>query len=79
VGGAPKEGKLGKIGKKGIGFKSVFMISQSPHIVSGNYAFKFDRCVRERAREREREREREIVCVYVFVWLHVRLCVRACV
>jgi hypothetical protein len=30
------------IGRKGIGFKSVFMVSDSPHIISGDWSFRFD-------------------------------------
>eukprot|EP01052_Picozoa_sp_SAG31_P010182 SAG31_NODE_549_length_14219_cov_5.808188_2_plen_1616_part_00 len=32
----------GRIGRKGIGFKSVFMISDQPHICSGGFSFRFD-------------------------------------
>lgn len=32
----------GFIGKKGIGFKSVFKVSDTPHIFSGDFSFKFD-------------------------------------
>ncbi|KAK3253952.1 hypothetical protein CYMTET_36813 [Cymbomonas tetramitiformis] len=35
------EGK-GGIGRKGIGFKSVFMVSEEPHILSDHFSFKFD-------------------------------------
>ena len=30
------------IGRKGIGFKSVFMVTDTPHVLSGGYSFKFD-------------------------------------
>ena len=32
----------GAIGRKGIGFKSVFMVSDTPHILSGPWSFTFD-------------------------------------
>lgn len=35
-------GKGGRIGRKGIGFKSVFMVSDRPHICSGGFSFRFD-------------------------------------
>ncbi|WP_181924141.1 DUF3883 domain-containing protein [Cupriavidus taiwanensis] len=38
-----KEKKLGYIGEKGIGFKSVFMVSNAPQIHSNGYHFRFDR------------------------------------
>ena len=42
--GAEEDGSArSQIGKKGIGFKSVFMVTEAPHIVSGGFAFKFDR------------------------------------
>ena len=34
---------LGFIGAKGIGFKSVYCVTETPHICSGHYRFKFDR------------------------------------
>uniref|UniRef100_A0ACD5U2C3 Uncharacterized protein n=1 Tax=Avena sativa TaxID=4498 RepID=A0ACD5U2C3_AVESA len=44
VGKSTKKGKRhkGYIGEKGIGFKSVFLISSQPHIFSNGYQIKFD-------------------------------------
>ncbi len=42
MGESTKAGGL-HIGQKGLGFKSVFMCTQRPHIVSGPWSFKFDR------------------------------------
>lgn len=36
-----KKGNSGFIGEKGLGFKSVFMVSDSPHIYSNGFQFKF--------------------------------------
>ncbi len=42
VGKSTKQDKSqGYIGEKGIGFKSVFMVTSQPHIFSGEYQFKF--------------------------------------
>ena len=38
-----KKPELGTIGYLGIGFKSVFKITDSPHIFSGDFQFKFDK------------------------------------
>ncbi|WP_455279020.1 sacsin N-terminal ATP-binding-like domain-containing protein [Cupriavidus necator] len=38
-----KEKRFGYIGEKGIGFKSVFMVSNCPEIHSNGYHFRFDR------------------------------------
>jgi len=38
-----KKPQLGSIGYLGIGFKSVFKITDSPHIFSGDFQFKFDK------------------------------------
>lgn len=43
--GSRAKDKRARIGRKGIGFKSVFMISSAPHIFSGRFTFKFDRWV----------------------------------
>ncbi len=43
VGESTKEKALGYIGEKGIGFKSVFMISDNPHIYSNGFRFQFKR------------------------------------
>ena len=44
VGGSTKRNRtLGYIGEKGIGFKSVFMISDEPHIYSNGFRFQFKR------------------------------------
>jgi len=40
-----KKPELGSIGYLGIGFKSVFKITDSPHIFSGKFRFKFDKDV----------------------------------
>jgi len=40
-----KKPELGSIGYLGIGFKSVFKITDSPHIFSGRFQFKFDKNV----------------------------------
>ena len=40
-----KKPELGSIGYLGIGFKSVFKITDSPHIFSGKFQFKFDKNV----------------------------------
>ena len=34
--------RAGCIGKKGIGWKSTFTVSQCPHVLSGDFTFKFD-------------------------------------
>lgn len=39
VGGTTKDKSSGYIGEKGIGFKSVFLISEDPHIFSRGYSF----------------------------------------
>lgn len=41
VGQSTKSKRLGFIGEKGIGFKSVFRITDEPHIFSNGYSFKF--------------------------------------
>ena len=41
--GSKAKNERGRIGRKGIGFKSVFMVSNAPHIFSGPFSFKFDR------------------------------------
>lgn len=38
-----KKPELGSIGYLGIGFKSVFKVTDSPHIFSGEFQFKFDK------------------------------------
>lgn len=44
VGSSSKAGKkYGYIGEKGIGFKSVFVVSDSPEVHSNGYHFRFDR------------------------------------
>lgn len=43
TGSSSKREKKGYIGEKGIGFKSVFTISEMPEIHSNGYHFKFDR------------------------------------
>ena len=42
VGESSKLAGSGKIGRKGIGFKSVFMVSDTPYILSAGFSFKFD-------------------------------------
>ena len=41
VGQSTKSKRLGFIGEKGIGFKSVFRVTDEPHIFSNGYRFKF--------------------------------------
>jgi hypothetical protein len=41
IGKSTKTKIQGYIGEKGIGFKSVFIVSESPHIYSNGYSFKF--------------------------------------
>lgn len=41
IGGSSKQKKMGYIGEKGIGFKSVFMVTNEPHIYSNGFHFKF--------------------------------------
>lgn len=41
VGNSTKEKKEGYVGEKGIGFKSVFVVSNQPHIFSAGYQFRF--------------------------------------
>ena len=41
VGGSTKDKTKGYIGEKGIGFKSVFLISEQPYIFSAGYSFYF--------------------------------------
>ena len=44
IGNSTKKGnREGYIGEKGIGFKSVFLISDRPHIISNGYSFHFRR------------------------------------
>lgn len=44
IGNSTKHGnREGYIGEKGIGFKSVFLISDRPHIISNGYSFHFRR------------------------------------
>lgn len=43
VGDSSKANKSGYIGEKGIGFKSVFTVSNAPEIHSNGYHFRFDR------------------------------------
>ena len=43
VGDSSKDKKFGYIGEKGIGFKSVFTVSNAPEIHSNGYHFRFDR------------------------------------
>ena len=43
VGDSSKAKKSGYIGEKGIGFKSVFVVSDAPEIHSNGYHFRFDR------------------------------------
>eukprot|EP01031_Cornospumella_fuschlensis_P025502 gene25502-30787_t len=43
VGGSTKKGKKGNIGQKGIGFKSVFSVSDFPEIHSNGFHIMFDR------------------------------------
>lgn len=42
AGESSKKNKVGYIGEKGIGFKSVFKVTDSPEIHSNGYHFKFD-------------------------------------
>lgn len=42
IGETTKTKALGYIGEKGIGFKSVFMVTDEPHIYSNNFQFKFE-------------------------------------
>lgn len=42
IGQSTKEKDKGTIGKKGIGFKSVFMVTDAPHVLSGKWTFKLD-------------------------------------
>ncbi len=41
VGNSTKKKSEGYIGEKGIGFKSVFVVSREPHFFSNGYQFKF--------------------------------------
>ncbi|MCL4850900.1 MAG: hypothetical protein KJZ78_05895, partial [Bryobacteraceae bacterium] len=44
IGNSTKQGnREGYIGEKGIGFKSVFLISDHPHVISNGYSFHFRR------------------------------------
>jgi hypothetical protein len=43
IGQSSKKKAFGSIGEKGIGFKSVFRVSDEPHIVSNGYSFRFRR------------------------------------
>lgn len=47
VGRSTKKNKVGYIGQKGIGFKSVFKVTERPHIFSGNFAFSLPREIKE--------------------------------
>jgi hypothetical protein len=45
LGSSTKDGKGGQtrsIGRKGLGFKSCFAVSDMPHVASGGYSFRFD-------------------------------------
>lgn len=48
TGSSTKKGNKYKTGEKGIGFKSVFTVSDSPEIHSNGYHFKFDRTVKDK-------------------------------
>lgn len=41
IGATTKKKREGYIGEKGIGFKSTFLVSSQPHIISAGYQFKF--------------------------------------
>ena len=43
VGKTTKSKRLGYLGEKGIGFKSVFLVTNEPHIFSNGFQFKFKR------------------------------------
>jgi hypothetical protein len=43
IGESSKTKALGYIGEKGIGFKSVFRVSDEPHVVSNGFSFRFHR------------------------------------
>ncbi len=45
IGNSTKEEDLTKIGKFGVGFKSVFTITQTPNIFSGKYSFRIEELV----------------------------------
>ena len=45
IGKSPKKDELNKIGKFGVGFKSVFAITENPEIYSGEYAFRINNFV----------------------------------
>jgi hypothetical protein len=47
AGESSKKDKSGYIGEKGIGFKSVFKVSDAPEIHSNGYHFRFDRSAKE--------------------------------
>ena len=38
----PQKPSGDKVGNKGLGFKSVFTCTDSPHVVSGEWSFKWD-------------------------------------
>ena len=42
AGNSSKRGVAGRIGRKGVGFKSCFKLSASPHVLSAGFAFRFD-------------------------------------
>jgi hypothetical protein len=42
AGNSTKRGESGRIGRKGVGFKSAFKLSSRPHVLSAEYAFRFD-------------------------------------
>ncbi|VVB85353.1 Uncharacterised protein [uncultured archaeon] len=42
IGDSKKDKKSGYIGEKGIGFKSVFMVTDEPHLYSNGFQFKFN-------------------------------------
>ena len=48
TGSSTKKGNKNKTGEKGIGFKSVFTVSDAPEIHSNGYHFKFDRTVKDK-------------------------------
>eukprot|EP00931_Biecheleriopsis_adriatica_P032589 TRINITY_DN19008_c0_g1_i1.p1 TRINITY_DN19008_c0_g1~~TRINITY_DN19008_c0_g1_i1.p1 ORF type:complete len:1471 (-),score=337.13 TRINITY_DN19008_c0_g1_i1:128-4540(-) len=42
INASSKRNKVGCLGRKGIGWKSTFAVSRCPHVLSGNFTFKFD-------------------------------------
>ena len=83
LGASTKTSKYGtSIGHKGLGFKSVFLLSRTPHVAGGGFSFKFDTAkYGDYGLLVPSWLKHEVSCAWACTWL-VRLCVhvtRACI